>query len=118
MLHRRTTNVNAFASQERLSARYLRAREYSERSFVTPKQKCVEVGPIAHAQGKRCFASCTAHITEHFLPPPDVPAPLTESATLAASVNASLTPRFRFAEHSAPAIDISTLLSIANQLKI
>lgn len=28
------------------------------------------------------------------------PTPLTESATLAASVNASFTPRFRFAEHS------------------
>ena len=35
------------------------------------------------------------------LPSPFVPpTPLTESATLAASVNASFTPRFRFAEHS------------------
>ncbi len=58
---------------------------------------------IHHAQGKESFASCTAHITEHLLPPPDVPAPLTERATLAASVNASLTPRFRFAEHSTAA---------------
>ena len=39
-------------------------------------------------------------MTSHLLPPPDVPAPLTESATRAASVNASLTPLFRLAEHS------------------
>ena len=38
---------------------------------------------------------------QHLLPPPDPPDALTESATRAASVNASLTPRFRFAEHSA-----------------
>ena len=60
-----------------------------------------------------CFVSCTAHITEHLPPPFDVPAPLTESATLAASVNASLTPRFRFAEHSVQAIDVSLQPSIA-----
>lgn len=60
------------------------------------------------------MASYTAHITEHLLPPLDVPAPLTESATLAASVNASLTPRFRFAEHSAPATVISSFPATAN----
>ena len=60
------------------------------------------------------FASYTAHITEHLLPPLDVPAPLTERATLAASVNASLTPRFRFAEHSASADAISSLPATAD----
>ena len=55
----------------------------------------------------------SSHITEHLLPPLDVPAPLTESATLAASVNASLTPRFRFAEHSVPTMGVSSLPSIA-----
>lgn len=63
---------------------------------------------------KESFTSCTAHITEHLLPPLDVPAPLTERATLAASVNASLTPRFRFAEHSASAKAISSLPATAD----
>lgn len=40
------------------------------------------------------------HITVHLRPGPDEPDVLTESATRAASVNASFTPRFRFAEHS------------------
>lgn len=40
------------------------------------------------------------HMMEHLLPPPELPGALTESATLAASVKASLTPRFRLAEHS------------------
>lgn len=40
-------------------------------------------------------------MTEHFpAPPPPDPFVLTERATRAASVKASLTPRLRFAEHS------------------
>ena len=42
------------------------------------------------------------HIMMHLLGPCEVLGPFTESATLAASVNASLTPRLRFAEHSTP----------------
>ena len=40
-------------------------------------------------------------MTVHLLSLVDRPGPLTERATRAASVKASLTPRFRFAEHSA-----------------
>ena len=63
---------------------------------------------------KEYIASYTAHITKHLLPPLEVTALLTESATLAASVKASLTPRFRLAEHSASTIGISSFRSIAN----
>lgn len=69
---------------------------------------------VQHTQEMESIASYTAHITEHLLPPLDVPAPLTERATLAASVNASLTPRFRFAEHSASAKAISLLPATAD----
>ena len=51
-------------------------------------------------------------MTLHLLPPPDVPAPLTERATRAASVNASFTPRLRFAEHSVYIISISLLSAL------
>jgi len=39
-------------------------------------------------------------MTAQVFSPVEPPGPLTDNATRAASVNASLTPRFRFAEHS------------------
>ena len=48
------------------------------------------------------------HITEHLLSFPEPLGPLTERATRAASVKASLTPRFRLAEHSVgTSLDVS-----------
>jgi len=40
------------------------------------------------------------HIMVQLFSPFEPPGPFTDNATRAASVNASLTPRFRFAEHS------------------
>ncbi len=45
-------------------------------------------------------------MTVHLLLLPELPEPFTESATRAASVKASLTPRFLFAEHSAQIVRI------------
>ena len=72
------------------------------------------LGLLSIHREKERSASCTSHITEHLLPPLDVPAPFTESATLAASVNASLTPRLRFAEHSEPGRVVSLFPAVAS----
>ena len=114
-----TTDWNAFADQQ-TPCQHLQAPKYSEWKSVAPEPKDVGVcsrtsNCSAYTRKRERFVSCTAHIIEHLLPPLDVPAPLTERATLAASVNASLTPRFRFAEHSTSAKAVSSFPETVNR---
>ena len=53
------------------------------------------------------------HMTMHLLSLFTPFAPFTESATRAASVKASLTPRFLFAEHSKSSVSILTVIAIS-----
>jgi len=62
------------------------------------------------------MAAFGIYMTEHLLLPPEPFAPLTERATRAASVKASLTPRLRLAEHSCIIISL-TFLDLSGEQK-